>query len=391
MDANLHEIFLRLVRLGIGHTDTTEITEKVDWVALKALADRQGLSAVVLDGLNTNGTSRRQPESYPSLLGYGRGTQEEDKVNLTNTMPKMVRLQWIGDVLQNYEGRFDAYRKAIGSLAGWYNAHGFRMMVLKGYACALDWPKHSHRPCGDIDIWLFGKQEEADAVLRQARKSAYEIENSHHHHTVFLWKGFMVENHYDFINVHHHRSNGEYEKILKELGADDSHSVEVCGDWVYLPSANLHALFLMKHMMLHFASGEITLRQLLDWAFFVEKHGGEVDWPMVLEVFDRFGMRQLFDIFNAMCVEDLGFFFNDNPNGNKERETKDEGLKERVLNEILFPEFSEKEPKGLLPRVSFKYRRWKANGWKHELCYKESMWSAFWSGVWNHLLKPASI
>ena len=427
MNTNIHKIFLWLVRLGIGHAESAKVTEISglnggEWEELKALADRQGLSALVLDGLGRLTVLCKQSEQ---VLGRAKRpldlwslARQESRARaqgsgFTVDIPKMERLQWIGEVLQNYEGRFEAYRKAIGSLAGWYNAHGFRMMVLKGYACALDWPKPEHRPTGDIDVWLFGKQKFADAVLLNDNDNPndnFSIDTSHHHHTVFDWEGFMVENHYDFINVHHHRSNGEYEKILKELGADDSHSVEVCGERVYLPSANLHALFLIKHMMLHFASGEITLRQLLDWAFFVEKHGGEVDWPMVLEVFDRFGMRQLFDIFNAICVEDLGFAFN----YNERRKTKDEKapkppkgecrgdddlkpatwnlkLKERVLNEILSPEFSGDTPSSLIPRLAFKYRRWKANGWKHKLCYRESMWSAFWSGVWNHLLKPASI
>ena len=69
----------------------------------------------------------------------------------------------------------------------------------------------------------------------------------------------------------------------------------------------------------------------------------------------------------------------------------DKALKDRVLADILSPEFNEEEPSGLIPRVAFKFRRWRANGWKHRLCYKESMWSAFWSGVWNHLLKPSSV
>lgn len=48
------------------------------------------------------------------------------------------------------------YLQAVASLAGFYNAHGYKMMVLKGYACSLNWPRPEHRPCGDIDIWLFG-------------------------------------------------------------------------------------------------------------------------------------------------------------------------------------------------------------------------------------------
>lgn len=73
------------------------------------------------------------------------------------------------------------------------------MMILKGYACSLDWPKPEHRPCGNIDIWLFGKQKEADALL--ANKKGLEIDSSHHHHhTIFYWRDFMVENHYDFFD-----------------------------------------------------------------------------------------------------------------------------------------------------------------------------------------------
>ena len=377
-----------MVRLGIGH-EATDIPEAVDWKRMQALATEQGLAAVVLDGADRLVT-----------LGLGTAVQE---------MEPMQKKMWIGQVLQNYEYRYELYRRAIAEIAGFYHAYGFKMMFLKGFACSLDWPKPEHRPTGDIDIWQFGRWKEADAAL--ASEKGINVDASHHHHTVFYWRDFMVENHYDFINVHHHRSNKDYEKILKEQGRDDSHSVEVYGERVYLPSPNLHALFLFKHMMLHFASGEITLRQVLDWAFFLEKHGTDVDWSMALPVLDRFGMRDLFDIFNAICVEDLGFDFSalglqcqpsENMNPDRVADTGpnsvssgaarvDAALKERVLNEILSPEFSGETPSALFPRLAFKYRRWCSNEWKHRLCYRESMWSAFWSGIWNHLLKPSSI
>ena len=76
-----------------------------------------------------------------------------------------------------------------------------------------------------------------------------------------------MENHYDFIEVHHHRSSPALEAILKAQGQDDTYFVELNGERVYVPSPNLHALFLLRHMMEHFASTDITLRQLLDWLF----------------------------------------------------------------------------------------------------------------------------
>lgn len=363
VSTELKDVFLSLVRLGIDHT-AGAFPEEVDWKELQSLGERQGLAAVVLDGLDI-------------LVREGRLPREKD-------MDPKQKKQWIGQVLQNYEFRYEPYRRAIAELAEFYNSHGFKMMVLKGYACSLDWPKPEHRPSGDIDIWQFGQWREADASL--ASEKGVQIDSSHHHHTVFSWRGFTVENHYDFINVHHHRSHRALEKILKELGADDSFYAEVNGQRVYLPSANLHALFLMKHMMLHFSTGEINLKQLLDWAFFVEKHGHAVDWPQIEEMLERFGMKELYGIFNAICVEELGFdanhfnYLHFDPN-----------LKDRVLNEILSPEFSGETPSSLFPRLVFKYHRWRANTWKHRLCYPDSMWSAFWSGVWSHLLKPKSI
>jgi len=325
---------------------------------LQALATRQGLAAILMDGI----------EQLPLEL----------------RPPKVLLLQWIGEVLQNYEQRYSLYQRAIAEMAGFFNEHHYKMMILKGYACSLDWPKPEHRLCGDIDIWLFGKSREADFLLE--REKGIEVNRSEPHHTVSYWRDFMVEDHFDFIDVNHHRSHRALEKTLKELGKDDTHSVELNGETVYIPSPNLHALFLQRHSMLHFAFGKFSLRQLLDWAFFVKAHGQDVDWKWLMSVLEQHGMTPLFNLFNAICIEDLGFEAELFP-----RAEVDPVLKQRVLNEIFIPEFNEQQPSSLIPRVLFKYRRWKANGWKHALCYKESMRSAFWSGVWGHMLKPASI
>lgn len=365
---------LPLVRLGIGHRAEVLLLT-VDWNELKDLAVKQGLGAIVLDGIE------RLPERQRP--------------------PKVFLLEWIGETLQRYEYRYVQYRKAIAELAGFYNSYGLKMMVLKGYACSIDWPKPEHRPCGDIDIWLFGKQKEADKILEAEKPvqgvQEFKVDKSHHHHTVFFWRDFMVENHYDFVNVHAHRSSAEMEKIFRELGSEaylnenDNHnpvgtriqSVEVYGEKVYLPSANLHALFLIKHMVSHFASSEISLRQVLDWAFFVDKHTNVIDWKWLNEMVDKFHMKEFVNCINAICVEDLGFeasIFHGvqyNPQ-----------LKDRVLSDILFPEYGTAEPKGLISKCAYKYRRWKGNAWKHDMCYGEGRWESFWWLLRSHLIKP---
>jgi len=363
VNSELQQTFIEIIRLGIGKERPNNdllnyLPNTTDWNSLEALAMRQGLLGIIVDGI--------------------------EKLPGDNRPPQTLLLQWIGQTVEGFENRYEPYRRTIAKMAGWYNRHGYKMMLLKGLACGLDWPKPQHRPYGDIDIWLFGKQKEADEALACEHK--IKIDDSHHHHTVFSRNGFMVENHYDFINVHHHKSNIEFESILKALGRNSTRFVMVYGEKVYLPSANMNALFLLKHMMAHFAAEGITLRQVLNWGFFVKAHKDEVDWVMVETILDRFGMKRMYDIINAICVDDLGFDLKLFP-----KIQYSPILKDRVLNDILDPKYSRKLPKGLIRRSVYKYHRWKANEWKHELCYNESMKSAFWSGVKNHLMKPSSI
>lgn len=389
----IHSTFLQLVRLGIGTWADNDSRLSVpdsdsdEWEKLKALADEQGLTAVVMDGL---------------ISAHDNGLID------MSAAPQMLWLEWLGDVLLGYEKDFQQYEQAIGSLAGFYNQHGFKMMVLKGYACSLDWPKPNHRPCGDIDIWMFGQQKKADAELVSSIKIQYpsfKIDNSHHHHTTFYWQDIAVENHYDFMNVHAKRSSKEMEVIFKELGNESNlkpetcnlepetslqgtriASVEVNGERVYLPSPDLHALFLMRHMMSHFVGSKINLRQVLDWAFFAKKHTQDIDWQWLVGVLERFHMKDFFDCINVICVDDLGF--------DKEIFPYVElipPVKERVLNDILSPEFSTPAPKNLLPRLVFRYKRWQSNAWKQRLCFSESRWKLFWKGLWSKMLKPASL
>ena len=423
METDVYNDFLQLVRLGIGH-QAGPLSANPDWEAIYAQAQKHALPAVLVDGINDvrckRDDVRCEGESHTSAI-----------IHQPSFPPKELMLQWIGETLQSFEMPRKVYLQAVASLAGFYNAHGYRMMVLKGYACSLNWPRPEHRPCGDIDIWLFGQQQEADAAMEKA--IGIEVDTSHHHHTVFSWGGFIVENHYDFVNVHSYRSSRRMERLFKELGAFEQKNenqneklsqktlktlkgygfahqpVELMGERLWLPSPNLHALFLLRHLGAHFAAIDISLRQLLDWAFFAEKHTGdvrckteevrcedkshtsaikhqpsqEVDWEWLQGVLEEYGMSQFFHCVNAICVEDLGFAEEVFPKGDF-----DPLLKQRILTDILAPEYPREEPAGFIPKMTYKYRRWQGNAWKQRLVYDDNRFVSFWTGLGEHLFRP---
>lgn len=197
----------------------------------------------------------------------------------------------------------------------------------------------------------------------------------------------MVENHYDFLNVHAHASNREIEKKLQELAAEPEKKVLLGEAPLYLPSVDFNALFLLRHTAGHFAAEKIGLRHLIDWTMFIDRHSEEIDWTALKLIVYKMNMHRFLRTLCALSIDYLGLDESKIPPFERDAQ-----LEERVMNELLHPEFSEKVPKGnIFTIVRFKFRRWWANRWKHRIVYRENLLSSFFRSSWSHLLKPKSI
>lgn len=75
-----YDIFLKLVRLGLGIGETISLPPNIDWSQIKALAERQGLSSIILDG----------------IVSYYTGCTDS-----AGALPLRQKLEWIGEVVQN--------------------------------------------------------------------------------------------------------------------------------------------------------------------------------------------------------------------------------------------------------------------------------------------------
>lgn len=194
-------------------------------------------------------------------------------------------MDWLGQV-EFMKSCYEDHRKTIESLAKFYADNGISMMLLKGYGLSLYWSTPEHCPVGDIDIFLKAERSEpiwqyADQMVHD--KLGIEVESGHEHHKCFSYKGIMVENHYDFINVKAHRDAQKIEDKLKEL-ASKAESLELreekgkikenektsLSSPIY-PNADFNTIFVIRHLGQHFAGETVTLRQLLDLGLFLQK------------------------------------------------------------------------------------------------------------------------
>lgn len=356
---------LALIRLSLN--DKREQSFSVaDWGKIYKLSCQQGVNALAVDGL------QQLMKQCPDAIAASE--TPHDKVHC---------LQWIGQVMA-YERMYAKYETAMFDLARLYATKGIRLLVLKGYGLSLDWPVPNHRPMGDLDIYHFGRWREADLLVEEV---GVKVDDGHEQHTVFMYKGIPVENHYDFINTKAHRDAPKIEARLKALAEKGCKEIEVQGAKIYIPSADFNAIFLMRHMGQHFAGEHLNLRQVLDWGFFVRAHHEEVNWSETIDFLKEIGLYTFFNQINAICVDYLGFDETVFPSVERKEE-----LENRILADILYPGFAEEKPlSGLLPVLTFKFRRWWHNRWKHPLVYKEWLLPRFLTLLWSLLRRYKTI
>lgn len=330
------ELLFELIRSGLSLTEAEPFGRPVsadEWAELVSVASRQRCLPL-------------------AMKGYGRMVWRDD-----NSMPDAV-MEMANKVLTNWFVRYNRLLLVLRSLSEFFAKNGIDMMVVKGYALSLCYPDPSDRVFGDIDMYLFGKWKEGDALIE--KEFGIDVNASHHHHTVFHKDGILVENFYDFLNVHSQPSTAMLEPELKKMAMEEHEIVQLGGHRLHLPSPNLAALFYLRHTAQHFASSNMKIRDLVDWYLFKRNYGAKVDWNRIENLAEASGMRPFLRCYNAVS---------DYLVDGSEMDV----LSAQVLSEILDPAFSEKIEEGWISSVFARYRRWRTNRWKNKMVYKEGM------------------
>ncbi len=177
------------------------------------------------------------------------------------------------------------------------------MLLLKGYGCSICYPKPEHRPTGDLDIYLFGKMNDADILVEN--EFSIKVHREYHKHSTFDYKGVEVENHAKFIDDISHKSNIRFEKILMSV-LEQEECLKSPLDNVLLPPPTFNALFLLRYTGEHFASNEIMLRHILDVGLFFQHYHTDIEWSFVFDVYKSERMLEFFNDIATICVEWLG-------------------------------------------------------------------------------------
>ena len=347
---------LELIKASITCTNKSTLTEAINWPAIFHISKRQGVSALLLDAI----------EKLPS----------------EQRPPKALLLQWIGHAAM-IERMYAKHEQQITSLAQFLKQRNIPMLLLKGYGCSLCYPRPEHRPTGDIDIYLFGKQNEVDTFVEE--ELGINVHREYHKHSTFCYHGVEVENHAKFIDDVSHKSNIRFEQTLMQvLQKHECLSSPI--DNVLLPSPTFNALFLLRHTGEHFASNEITLRHVLDVGTFFQMYHSDLDWSLVINVYKSECILDFFYGIATICVVYFGMDGTCFTSNDRQFTYKNDL---QLANHILMDIFEEKKELPMstasidtigkkLKYAAGKTFRWWHNRWKYQLVYNENLFESFW-------------
>ncbi len=269
---------LALLRAGLWGTppDASLFSGPVDWTAVWRQACRQTVAALVADGAAL----------LPAPLRPPRG----------------VWMGWLADVVRTERAacRLDT---AVTELAARFRAAGLDVALLKGQGVARFYRQPRHRLSGDIDLWPFGRYDEAVRLLASWGGQAREATS---YHVGFGWQGVEVEVHRVYADFYHPRNRCRLAGFSAFWEARAWPRAEVGGCRVTVPPPGFDAVYLFLHLFHHFLQVGVGLRQLCDWARLLAVCRDDIDASLLRRQLDALPVGRAADAFASVCRDALG-------------------------------------------------------------------------------------
>ncbi len=226
-----------------------------------------------------------------------------DAADALGIMPKAVKEQWFPNALTcivKQERLLAEQRKVITIL----EQNQIPCVILKGSSSAMWYPNPGLRVMGDIDLLVEPAHQQKAVEILQENGYGEVWEKEHHCHFTLAKGDVVVEVHREpngfFINKDSHIADR-----LNTFFADALQRRQILSNLPILAD-DQQAVVLIIHKLEHFVSGGLGLRQLCDWAVFVDKRLTPERWSCLEPILADCGLLYFTGIITRVCVDYLG-------------------------------------------------------------------------------------
>lgn len=277
---NYQKVFFELLRAGLWEKDVRLSPYKdIDYSVILNLAEEQSVVGLVAAGL-------------------------EHVVDVK--VPQQLALQFAGQTIQ-LEQRNKAMNAFIAKLISRLREEDIYTLLVKGQGIAQCYERPLWRACGDVDLLLSLDN------YRKAQKTlipiAYDIEkeNPDNLHQAMTIDGWCVELHGTLRSQLGKRIDRVIDEVQKDVFfGGNVRSWDNRGTLVFLPSANNDTIFIFTHILQHFFSEGIGLRQICDWCRLLYTYRDSLNHKLLESRLRKMGLLPHWEAFAALAVDTLG-------------------------------------------------------------------------------------
>ena len=269
------EAFMALVRSGIRNTAPAEsLVESLgadEWEEIYSMARRQTVCGICYAAF-----CRLPDRLLPSHTLLTRWVARVDAIETANR----------------------AMALAAASLIAVLRRAGLHPVVQKGLSVARHYPNPELRECGDIDLWLPGREfDEAITVVSRSAGLKHNPDGS----VSFSYRGFVVELHRRLINVSSPVVSYNLDSFTRRVCSSEvSHN-----DRLPSPPPLFELLLVSVHIMRHAFGTGVGLRQICDYYCAVKALRGSYDSDKFERACHLTGISKWIEILNGFLVRYL--------------------------------------------------------------------------------------
>lgn len=310
--------FFELLRAGLfpahgeGVMVNDSLFEDVDWEKVYQIAQEQSVQGIVLQGI-----------------------EELRAKNIELNVPKMLLLQWIGEV-HVIEQRNKEMNTFIADLIEKLRKADIYVILVKGQGIAQCYEKPLWRSSGDVDLLLSDSNYDKAKNVLLPLATNVEQEFTHFKHLGMTINGWVVELH----GTLHSRLSGRVDKGIDDVQKDIYYGGKVrsvefkssSGSWltsptfdatlqnssvlgsvltastvqVFLPAPDEDVIFVFTHILHHFFFEGIGLRQICDWCRLLWAYKDSLNHGLLESRIQKMGLMTEWKAFAAFAVNWLG-------------------------------------------------------------------------------------
>ena len=305
-DKKLVDAFFELLRGGLwpdcGHTaDSLLHNGAVDWHEVYRLASEQSVLGLVLAGV--------------------------ERLPLNQRPPKMLLLQWIGEV-QMVEWQNKRMNQELAELASICEKKDLEYIVVKGQTVGCLYPKSGLRQAGDIDFLVHGTSNLVDDF---SRALGVDIPKMVEYEVGFDRNNIRYELHTSLRGWAAKKHQQKWDELIDNEWSK-KYFVDIDGESVRTLSPTVNAAYIFIHLFFHLIREGVSLRQLCDWALVLHHYKDEIDSDLLVTILHELGLFGAYCAFETILVDRLGLPMGELPVSIDDDDRKWQG---KILSDIF--------------------------------------------------------